>query len=447
MVPLCACMWMFLCVSSTAVVAQSGMHFDEFAPKLLLYYDSALVNDVRDRLPQDMPFRVWGWDVGDFSGDGNFDVAFTIRKSNNRDREVTVYLFVDIDGFLQCVNTYDYTFVDTPLEVGMVIKNNACYITRKRREFEWTVKGYRFTEGNLVLMDEFASTRLERFAKEAYRNFLTLDHETSYLYPSSGDVAFLSKYKVLPSYARGRMVYHGTPSQCDVSTVAYVQKGAFMWSGPEDASMSIKSVYDSAGLYLTITVHDDETVLSRCDTCAADYLDIWFDTSDPGDDNDRVLGKRGRRSFVRKSADNGLYKLSIRPGNFKEQSPRVFISTTDSMNADSIGIAGIPSVSAKAALRSDGYVMRVRVPFEAIGVKAREISLRKAKEIGCTVVLHDIDNEFRPEDETTIATSNLEEMNPSTLGVMMFVTDDNNYGEVAAIFTTSVFSYLRSIGF
>jgi hypothetical protein len=150
---------------------------------------------------------------------------------------------------------------------------------------------------------------------------------------------------------------------------------------------------------------------------------------------------------VRKSADNGLYKLSIRPGNFKEQGPRVFISTTDSLNADSIGIAGIPSVSAKAALRAKGYVIRVRVPFEAIGVKAREISLRKAKEIGCTVVLHDIDNEFRPEDETTIATSNLEEMNPSTLGVMMFVTDDNNYGEVAAIFTTSVFSYLRSIGF
>jgi hypothetical protein len=87
------------------------------------------------------------------------------------------------------------------------------------------------------------------------------------------------------------------------------------------------------------------------------------------------------------------------------------------------------------------------VPFEAIGVKAREISLRKAKEIGCTVVLHDIDNEFRPEDETIIATSNLEEMNPSTLGVLLFVTDDNNYGEVSAIFTTSVFSYLRSIGF
>lgn len=444
---LCVHLFVFLFGASVMMRAQSGMPFEDFAPKLLLYFDSAMVSDVQARLPQEVPFRIWGWDVGDYSGDGNFDVAFTIRKATNRDREVTVYLFVDIDGFLQCVNTYDYTFVDTPLEVGMVIKNNACYVTRKRREYEWTVKGYRFTEGSLVLMDEFASTRLERFAKEAYRNFMTLDHETSYLHPASGDIAFLSKYKMLPCYTRGRTVYRSTPSQSDVSTVAYVQRGAFMWSGPDDASMIIKSVYDSAGIYLTLNIHDDKIVTQSCDTCIADALDLWFDTSDPGDDNDRVLGKRGRKSFVRKSADDGLYKLSVRLGDFKYRSPQVFISTTDSLNADSIGIAGIPVVVAKTALRANGYVVRIRIPFVSIGIRTREIGLAKAKEIGCTVVLHDIDNEFRPEEETVIATSNIEEMNPSTLGIMQFVPDDTLYGDVVPIFTSAVSAYLRTIGF
>ncbi|MFM8471960.1 MAG: hypothetical protein ACKOBV_00390 [Candidatus Kapaibacterium sp.] len=434
-------------LSSGSVHAQSGMPFAEFAPKLLVYYDSAMVSDVRDRLPQEIPFRVWGWDVGDYSGDGNFDVAFTIRRADNRERGVTVYLFVDIDGFLQCVGTYDYTFVDTPLEVGMVIKNNACYVTRKRREFEWTVQGYRFTEGNLVLMDEFASTRLERFAKESYRNFLTLDHETSYLYPSSGDVAFVSRYKMLPCYTRGRSIYRSTPSQSDISTVAFVQRGAFMWTGPDDASMSIKSVYDSAGIYLTVAVHDDTIVIPRCDTCAGDALDVWFDTSDPGDDNDRVLGKRGRRSFVRKSADDGLYRLGIRLGDFALRAPQVVMSTTDSVNADSIGVAGIPSITAKTALRENGYVVRLRIPFAAIGIRAREIGLSKAKEIGCTVVLHDIDNEFRPEEESTIATSELVDMNPATFGILRFIPDDESYGTVAPVFTSAVCTYLRTLGF
>ncbi|MFM8438910.1 MAG: hypothetical protein ACKOAX_10570, partial [Candidatus Kapaibacterium sp.] len=245
----------------------------------------------------------------------------------------------------------------------------------------------------------------------------------------------------------GRSIYRSTPSQSDISTVAFVQRGAFMWTGPDDASMSIKSVYDSAGIYLTVAVHDDTIVIPRCDTCAGDALDVWFDTSDPGDDNDRVLGKRGRRSFVRKSADDGLYRLGIRLGDFALRAPQVVMSTTDSVNADSIGVAGIPSITAKTALRENGYVVRLRIPFAAIGIRAREIGLSKAKEIGCTVVLHDIDNEFRPEEESTIATSELVDMNPATFGILRFIPDDESYGTVAPVFTSAVCTYLRTLGF
>jgi hypothetical protein len=117
------------------------------------------------------------------------------------------------------------------------------------------------------------------------------------------------------------------------------------------------------------------------------------------------------------------------------------------VNADSVGVAGLPMISAKSALRDNGYVIRLRIPFSAIGIRAREIGLSKAKEVGCTIVLHDIDNEFRPEEESTISTSDIEEMNPATLGILRFVPDDEAYGNVTPIFTTSVCTYLRTLGF
>jgi hypothetical protein len=48
--------------------SQSGMTFNELEQRLTPYYAEALINDVRLQLPQGSNYRIWGWDVGDFSG-------------------------------------------------------------------------------------------------------------------------------------------------------------------------------------------------------------------------------------------------------------------------------------------------------------------------------------------------------------------------------------------
>lgn len=79
--------------------AQSGNSFSDFSKKLEFYFHPDLVSDIAKEM-EATDVTVWGWDVGDFSGDGNNDVAFAVRKLRSNDRKMTIYLFVDIDGFL-----------------------------------------------------------------------------------------------------------------------------------------------------------------------------------------------------------------------------------------------------------------------------------------------------------------------------------------------------------
>ena len=90
---------LLLLVAAPSVQAQSGMQFDELQPKLQPYFADELIGDVRDALPQGADYRIWGWDVGDFTGDGYNDLALSIHVLGTRKRMCQVYLFGDIDGF------------------------------------------------------------------------------------------------------------------------------------------------------------------------------------------------------------------------------------------------------------------------------------------------------------------------------------------------------------
>ncbi|MFY8161917.1 MAG: hypothetical protein ACOVNU_11350, partial [Candidatus Kapaibacteriota bacterium] len=114
-------------ISNKELKCQAGMKFPEFAEKLEQYYDAALIADLRKSLPQ-TDYAIWGWDVGDFSGDGFTDVAFAVRIRGDKKNRVVVYLFVDIEGYLTQVGQFSYSYVELPLENGVVIKQNTCYL-------------------------------------------------------------------------------------------------------------------------------------------------------------------------------------------------------------------------------------------------------------------------------------------------------------------------------
>ncbi len=436
-----------LLFNGISVMAQSGMDFREFRSKLDLYYDSAMVEDVVKDLPDMGTFRVWGWDVGDFSGDGNYDVAFSIRMNDDRRRQVRVFLYVDIDGYLTNVRNDLYTFVETPLEVGMVIKNNGCYVTEKQRQYEWLVRGYRFTHGCIELLDEFVTSRIDRFSREYYCNYESLRHELRFYQQGASEPVFDVHYLSIPSFARGESLSMEHTLDADVQSVDFVTKGSFYWTGPNDCSYQVRSVYDDKYLYLRISVRDSDVVIAHCDTCPADNIDIWFDTQLDSAEQQRVFTKTAKRLQFRNTSDSNMFCLHVSLGDFRDKDPSVQVRTTNVSTTNLKQQIALTQLNQKVALRDHGYVLRLRVPFSLFGID--ELSMHDGKniEMGCTVVVHDIDNEYRPEEETTLATSDIEEMNPSTFGTVVFIPENGTLGDVRNIFAEHLVGVLNALGF
>ena len=76
--------------------------WDQLAELLDPYFAPELIGDVKAALPA-MPYDVWGFDVGDYSGDGYNDLIVSIRMKNDRSRDMKIYYLVDIDGIVELV--------------------------------------------------------------------------------------------------------------------------------------------------------------------------------------------------------------------------------------------------------------------------------------------------------------------------------------------------------
>jgi hypothetical protein len=434
------------CPVSTSAVAQSGMEWKEFTKKLDPYFADDLIEDLRTALPQGTSFRVWGWDVGDFSGDGVTDVAFSINILGTRKRECVVYMFVDVDGFLINVSKQTLSYVDLPLEVGVVIRDGACYVTQKRKAEAWTIMGYQYREGAHVLLDEFVSDKVGGYGRESYRNYRTLETWERYI-SKKGEEEFRSEYLTIPVYHRGRQVVAGYVSDVVVDRVKYVHEGAYWWKGPEDCSYKARAVYDDDFLYLRIDVADDKVVTGWCDTCAADRVDIWFDASEPdASTSSRSIGTDAKGNVVfRGKSDSGLYVVSIRIGDFEDVRPTVRVRTTDDLSPEQE--AAVRDVRVVTALRADGYVVKVRIPFLLMGFSRAPIDDSNPVDLGCTIAVYDVDNEFRPEETSIIATSELESLHPASYGALRLLSGETWYGQARNIYSEAVFQTLRDLGF
>lgn len=436
---------LFLC-QTTPVEAQSGMTYEEFVRKIEPYFADDLISDIRAALPQGSHYRIWGWDVGDFSGDGIYDLALTVNILGTRKKECIAYLFVDNEGFLVNITAMPFQYVELPLEIGVVIRNGTCSITQKRRADDWVIRGYRFEGGSVVLVDEFVSDKRGMLGHETFTSYNTLETREQFL-DSDGDPVFAIEYLTIPCYSRSRQVHAGFLSEVSVEGVSYVREGAFWWSGPSDASFRARAVFDDEFLYLRVNVADSTIVTGWCDTCAADRLEIWIDMSQPeSSQTSRYISKIDRSVVsARVFSDSGLYAFSIRIGDFGEKRPSIRVKTTDELDPDQE--AAIKLVRVVTTPRSDGYVVKVRIPFRLLGFERAPIDDRVITELGFTIALYDVDNEFRPEETTILSTSPLDPLNPSTYGAIRFIPDGKWYGETTNIYTSAVLSALRELGF
>ncbi|MEN6510983.1 MAG: hypothetical protein ABFD00_04025 [Chloroherpetonaceae bacterium] len=423
--------------------AQSGITFPEFSKRLEAFFDKEMILDIKKYLPNDDKYLIWGMDVGDFSGDGNNDVAVSIKILNEKKNVVHSFLFVDMYGYFVKVGEFEFPFIDLPLEVGANIKDGTCYITQKIGPSNWNYYGYRFENGVLINSEEFSSQKFD---------FYTIDKNTDYINLKSKEVIaenktnfekYRNEYYLIPAYNRGRLIYTGFQNKLVIDKVESAIKGAYFWEGPKDANFEVYAVYDDEYLYFNFNIYDDQIIPKKCDSCIGDYVNVWFNTNMAGKDVSPYQIKGSNLIFPANQA-KGIYSFMLAPGDFVDIPSFVTVSSNDYIT--SLQQISTINIRTSSNIIKDGYNMQIRIPFTIIGIDPVEFS-KNIFQIACTIELHDIDNEFRPEEETVLATSNFDYLNPPTFGRLVLVPNNQWFGKCHNTYEQDILQTLLEYGF
>ncbi len=423
--------------------AQQGMSFAELKQRLLPYFAEEMIWDIQKQLPQREDYRIWGWDVGDFSGDRYPDVAISIKRASQRKRIAEVLLFVDIDGFLVEVGRFHKPYTQLPIEVGVAIKDTTCFIVSRHSPAHWYVTGYRFVNGSLITTMQLLSEETKGAIYRYREAFAKLQIRERWFRPKTGALLKERTTVVLPAYRRFRIVPAGLPQKPSIHSVAFVPKGAFYWTGASDASFQVKAAYTQRFLYLLIDVQDDTVIVERKPQSLADRAALWIDTRSlqqisPGD----PIRWTPRTS----TSDSGLIVIEMFLGDFAHLKPSLRIQSTEDL--DSLQHLALEDIRILARPTDKGYQLKIRIPFQLLGFLAAPVRSDKLTLLRATVVVYDIDNRFRPEEETVLATSTqFDSFDSSTYSLFCLIPDTAQYGSFRNIYVDQLLARLNELGF
>lgn len=424
---------------------QAGMTFGEFSEKISKYFAEELVDDVREALPQGKDYRIWGWDVGDYSGDGFNDLAFAVKMKDEKRKKMRVYMFVDVEGFLTEADQQTYDYVELPLEVGVVIKEGGVYVTQKLKQFDWVVCGFKYQYGSLINLSRFSTCKVDEFTKECLVNYQDLKTRHKVIKIKGDTTVFDITYNSLPSYPRGNIIYNGIKNEICADKTEYVYKGAFDWKGAEDGSFRVRSSYDKEFLYFTFDITDEAVTKKICDTCEADHIDLWINSQPLTDTEKRFQVIKDGKIEANTALEGEMMKISVYPGDFKEEAPFVQISATDTL--DEFRKESANGIKATSNVSKGGWTLKFKVPFSLVNPFIDISKLQSPLEFLATFVFVDVDSEYRTEELSEIASTAFVMDNPYTYGTLIILPEDKRYGESKNVFRDEVLKYLNEYGF
>jgi hypothetical protein len=415
-----------LFIFSSSILAQSGSSVKEFEKKLSDYYDQDLIADVISAIGDEQA-KIWSWDIGDYSSDSHNDVAFVARYPKERSKICSVYFFIDINGTLTPVHKQARAYVESPLEVGIAIKNGGCHVTSKNEQFNWNITGYQFRQGVFFESDQFSTSRNAGQTIEIHRDNLQRRNKTHVFSTRSEETSYYHHYHDIPVYSTDFIIPYGYHKSIVIDAPEDVIKGAFYWSGPKDASIIIeKSTYDNSNWELGLLIIDDTLIHARCDTCLQDKILIHISDNIPG--------------FIKNVDKDSTKHGIIQTIELNPNSETPYLSF--------MRISGMETKSLITFHRvSDGYHINAKIPISILSrIDIDKLSKEKIS-IGCTFEMIDVDNPFRPEEQTRIVDSDYDYNDLGSLGKLTFYPKHTFDGEIHRHYAQQFVQTLQQLGF
>jgi hypothetical protein len=404
----------------------------EFFIKLSKNFSFNQLETIYKLLPDDI--QVWGYDIGDYSGDKNDDLAFSYRSSTDSKKNMNIMFFINqIDSFF-LASSFTMKYSSLPIEIGFSIQNMECQVTHKVDEGFWEIKSYSMINGNFVMTGFYESKN--ELIKGSRRKFLGYEKSfnmrnsiasENYYDLITGKKYFKRKYFIIPCYKNNRRIFKDYTTTMFDTNSTFITYGYLNWKDENDLSISFRSTYDDSGFIFTYIIKDD-TLLTNSKNGVADHLNLWFDNAP----QNLIFTKRDG-VYVREGQDENIHKIEINFDNI------IMKSTCNNSEAISKSLADGVTLQ-YSELTKNLYLCKIRVPFNVFGGDLSGYLT------GFGWEYFDYDNLSTPEKYTVMSSSVLEAWNPASLGELLIIHDNDFYGKVINYELPKVIDYLKEYG-
>jgi hypothetical protein len=449
-----------------------GMPIDSLMDRFSQTFPKQMLASLREKIPiRYDEQRVWGLAIGDFSNDTLPDLAISVYDIDSPTREVSVYLLVnDSNKSFRNVFRKKYSYVETPIEVGLTADASVITIIQKSDEDHWYQEGYSVYAGDVILIDDYESNKNEitsinpkakSIGHSRYRNYETLFTKENYFATKDMQNTMDARFFTFPAYSRLRSVYPGYGKEMRDSSKQLVIKGLDYRRDGKDLSVHrALSAFDDENLYFSISVTDDQVYGGNPKLEANDRVSLWFDLWQSAN---RFLmkTKKGSIPMFRTETDSNILNIIFSAPDVGGRSGKLTVASAASLT-DAQQEAGkqIRSLFTRDTAGGIviGYTLKARIPFAFLGFESNPVTAyenrasemmfekdadsknAKKKEeapeelefphFGFTAVVHDIDNPSHPEEETQQATSNFRQDDPTSFGELRLIPSGKFYGAV-----------------
>ncbi len=468
-------------------VHAQGMPIDSLFDRLSQTFSKEQLASLHETLPiryDDQ--RVWGLAIGDFSNDSLPDLAISLFDVNFNSRNVKVHLLRSEGSHFTDVFQKQYSYVETPIEVGLSVEGAVVSILQKFDESHWRQEGYTVYAGDVISIDELETRKEDipaltgknkAMAHDLYRNFETLTTKESFYSTKDNLTMQKSLFYTFPAYNRLRYVYPGYGRDMNDSSSAFIVKGNIFRRDAKDLSIRrALSAFDEEYMYFSISVRDDQVWGGNEKQEHNDRVTLWFDAF-KGDNRYLTKPKKGTIPQFRTETDSTIYSVTFAMPAVLSQTPNLTVSSaTNYTEQQREAITEIRATVIRDTADGvvSGYTLKARIPFTYLGYESNPITAyenRLAESqfgdgttkkktidevtpdhndfpiIGFTTVVTDVDDPTHPEEITEQATSDFRSDNPSTFGELMLIPTGTFYGEVYPTYTRVLTDELIKAGY